>query len=112
MGRVPGTRQTSWLAGTGKKSSLRGNYPRSKRAAGPLPNVPVILFTGLQGNPGGTRLALQLHKEWLKDIPNATQIVTEKSSHYLHRSEPALVIDAIRKLVSNVRDRGPSPRKQ
>ncbi len=33
------------------------------RATRPLPDVPVVLFTGLKGNPGGTEIALKLHLE-------------------------------------------------
>lgn len=73
------------------------------RIARPLPDVPVVLFTGLKGNPGGTQIVLKLHEEWLKGIPRAEHILTEKSGHYLHVSEPELVITAINKMVERVR---------
>lgn len=73
------------------------------RAAWPLPDVPVVLFTGLQGNPGGTQIIRKLHTEWLQRIPHATHIVTEKSGHYLHVNEPELVIHAISNIVAGVR---------
>ncbi len=75
------------------------------RAAWPLPDVPVILFTGLKGNPGGTQIVRKLHTEWLQRIPQATHIETEKSGHYLHVNEPELVINAISNLVTGVRSR-------
>ena len=73
------------------------------RAARPLPDVPVVLFTGLKGNPGGTGIILKLHTEWLQTIPGATHIVTEKSGHYLHTNEPELVVNAISNIVAGVR---------
>ena len=75
------------------------------RAARPLPDVPVVLFTSLKGNPGGTQIIRKLHTEWLRKIPRATHIVTEKSGHYLHVDEPELVINAISNIVAGVRTR-------
>ena len=75
------------------------------QAAWPLPDVPVVLFTGLQGNPGGTQIIRKLHTEWLQRIPQATHIETEKSGHYLHVNEPELVVNAISNLVAGARSR-------
>ncbi len=79
------------------------------RGARPLPQVPVVLFTGLKGNPGGTGIILKLHTEWLQTIPGATHIVTEKSGHYLHTTEPELVVNAISNIVARVRSRAAPP---
>lgn len=78
---------------------------KEARAARPLPDVPVVLFTGLKGNPGGTGIILKLHTEWLQNIPRATHIVTEKSGHYLHTNEPELVVNAISNIVAGARSR-------
>ena len=75
------------------------------RAARNLPDVPVVLFTGLKGNPGGTQIARKLHTEWLQTMPHATHIETEKSGHYLHVFEPELVVNAISNIVAGVRSR-------
>ena len=75
------------------------------RSARNLPDVPVVLFTGLKGNPGGTQIVRKLHTEWLQTIPHATHIETEKSGHYLHVFEPELVVNAINNIVAGVRSR-------
>jgi pimeloyl-ACP methyl ester carboxylesterase len=73
------------------------------RAAVPLPNVPVILLTGMADepdkSPAAKQLWLSLHNEWLKTIPNARHIVTNKSGHYIQVDEPELVTDAIRQII-------------
>jgi len=73
------------------------------RAARALPDVPVVLFTGLLGNPGGTQIVRKLHSEWLQTIPHGTHIETVKSGHYLHVNEPELVVNAISNMVAGAR---------
>ena len=76
------------------------------RAAAPLPDVPVILLTGMADEPGKTpeakQLWLSLHHEWLRTIPNARHVVTGKSGHYIQVDEPESVVDAIRQMVNRV----------
>ncbi|MDQ3818262.1 MAG: alpha/beta hydrolase [Acidobacteriota bacterium] len=76
------------------------------RATAPLPNVPVILLTGMADEPDKTpaakQLWLTLHNEWLRTIPNARHIVTNKSGHYIQADEPDLVTDAIRQVISSI----------
>lgn len=80
---------------------------RQARAAPPLPNVPIVLLTGMADEPDKSpeakQLWLRLHKEWLKQLPNARHIITEKSGHYIQVDEPALVIDAIRQMLGSVK---------
>ena len=106
-------RHLSWRMGDhpeGMKKELAAwEISRAQaRAARPLPDIPVVLFTGLKGNPGGTQIALKLHKEWLSSIPGAEHILSEKSGHYVHVSEPEFVINAIRKMVERVRAARPT----
>ena len=56
-------------------------------------------------------LAGQLDRTWqtlqrdlLKLSSHSTQIVAEKSGHYIHRDQPQVVIDAIRAMVDQVRN--------
>ena len=76
------------------------------RAAVPLPNIPVILLTGMADEPDKTpeakQLWLSLHNEWLRTIPNARHIITNKSGHYIQIDEPELVTDAIRQIISSI----------
>jgi pimeloyl-ACP methyl ester carboxylesterase len=77
------------------------------RTALPLPNVPIILLTGMGNEPDKSpeakQLWLHLHNEWLKQLPNAKHIVTDKSGHYIQVDEPGLVIDAIRQMIGSVK---------
>jgi pimeloyl-ACP methyl ester carboxylesterase len=77
------------------------------RAALPLPNVPIILLTGMGNEPDKSpeakQLWLRLHNEWLKQLPNAKHIITDKSGHYIQVEEPGLVIDAIQQIVDSVK---------
>ncbi len=79
------------------------------RAAVPLSNVPVVLLTGMADEPDKTpetkRLWLSLHNEWLRTIPNAKHVITNKSGHYIQIDEPELIIDAIRQIISSVADK-------
>jgi pimeloyl-ACP methyl ester carboxylesterase len=80
------------------------------RVAWPLPNVPVTLITCMRSD-GNSLLQevlpiwLDSHKAWLKKVPNAKHIVTEKSGHGIILEEPRLVIEAIREVVEQARRR-------
>lgn len=80
------------------------------RAAWPLPKVPVTLITCVRDD-GNSLLAeilpiwVDSHKAWLKRVPNATHIITEKSDHGIIVEEPELVIEAIRSVVEQARKR-------
>jgi pimeloyl-ACP methyl ester carboxylesterase len=80
---------------------------KQARAAAALPNVPVILLTGMADEPNKTpeakQLWLQLQIDWLKQLPNASHIVSDKSGHYIQIDEPELVVDAIRRVVNTVK---------
>jgi pimeloyl-ACP methyl ester carboxylesterase len=70
-----------------------------------LPDVPITLITGARSDPPyKTGEILQawmtLQKEWLKQVPSARYIVTEKSGHFIQNQEPELVADAIRQMVA------------
>lgn len=79
------------------------------KAAWPLPAVPVVLITSTYAAPLTTPesrdLWLELHKRFLKRVPNAKHVVTEKSGHFIHSQEPELVTEAIRDIVNQVNRR-------
>jgi pimeloyl-ACP methyl ester carboxylesterase len=70
-------------------------------------DVPVILLTGTRTDNFRTPELLQawlnMHKEWLKQVPNARHVLAEKSGHDIHRDEPELVINAIKDIVESAR---------
>ena len=44
-------------------------------------------------------------KEWLKKVPQGKLIITDKSGHDIPNDEPELVIDAIKQVIANTKDR-------
>jgi pimeloyl-ACP methyl ester carboxylesterase len=64
-------------------------------AAGPLPNWPVA---------AEERLWQELQDDLVGLVPNSRHVVAEQSGHYIHQSEPDLVVEAIRAVVEAVRD--------
>ncbi len=73
----------------------------------PLPRVPMTLITGTKSHD---LLSYHLlprwlaaHQTWLAPIPESRHIVTTNSGHGIPRTEPGLVIDAIREIHERVR---------
>jgi pimeloyl-ACP methyl ester carboxylesterase len=80
---------------------------KQAQAAVPLPDVPVILLTGMGTDsfrtPELLAVWLKLHNEWLKTMPHGKHVFAQNSEHFIQTSEPELVIKAIREVVDNVR---------
>ncbi len=86
------------------------------RANGNLPPVPlVVVSAGMpddgSGFPPGWPMAAEarLHGELQSDlaslVPNGKQIVAGLSTHYVHQSQPQLVVNAIKDVVTVARSR-------
>jgi pimeloyl-ACP methyl ester carboxylesterase len=84
------------------------------RAAAPPCPMPLVVITAGHGFddvelPPGisaramTELWIQLQASIARLVPDGRQIVAEWSGHYIHQSEPDLVVDAIRDVVEAVR---------
>ena len=87
---------------------------RSARAATPLPPVPLVVLTAGQPQdpalfpPGWpveaqARLSRELQADLTGLVPGGRQVIAQQSGHYIHQSEPGLVVDAIRDVVAAVR---------
>ena len=80
---------------------------KQAQTAGPLPDVPVILLTGMRTDnfrtPELLAAWLNLHQEWLKKIPHGKHVLAQNSGHFIQDQEPELVIGAIREIVEAVR---------
>jgi pimeloyl-ACP methyl ester carboxylesterase len=48
-------------------------------------------------------LWLEMQADLATLIPGARHVIAEKSGHYVHQTEPELVIDAIRQMVMTLR---------
>lgn len=74
-----------------------------------LPSIPIVVLTSTSrpGNDSWTPVRQnvwrELHSEWFKSTPNGMHIITNKSGHYIHKSEPELVLSAIKFVVNYVR---------
>jgi len=78
-----------------------------------LPDVPVVVLTGLRPfdnamwvgeTTEGQKVLQGLQKEWVNQGRNVTQVLAEEGGSYLHMEQPALVIEAVRKVVEAVKD--------
>jgi pimeloyl-ACP methyl ester carboxylesterase len=81
------------------------------------PGIPVVLITGMGPRvlPGFItekekreyktmhQLWLKFHSQWIETIPNSQHIITENSGHGIPFEEPELVINAVRKMVEQIR---------
>jgi D-alanyl-D-alanine carboxypeptidase len=92
---------------------------REARAAAPLRPMPlVVVSAGAAEDPSviptffppgwPVEVMPQLHRELQADlvalVPNGRQTIAQQSGHYVHQSEPELVVEAIRDVVDAVRD--------
>jgi pimeloyl-ACP methyl ester carboxylesterase len=89
---------------------------RQAQEAWPLPDVPVIVLTNSKRDTAlgpveqaleGARINVRINscKEWLRKVPKGKVIVTDKSGHDIPNDEPELVIDAIKQVIANTKDR-------
>jgi pimeloyl-ACP methyl ester carboxylesterase len=91
---------------------------RTTRARMPLRPMPLIVVTGGDRNapsvlpaftpPGWPteqvdRLWYELHADLAHLVPEGRQVVAEQSGHYVHQSEPEVVVEAIRQVVAAAR---------
>lgn len=72
-------------------------------------NIPVTIFASYQTPPPpfapeDIKIKKELFNNWIEDKPKAKLISTVKSGHYIHYSEPTIVIDAIIEMIENVKD--------
>jgi pimeloyl-ACP methyl ester carboxylesterase len=86
------------------------------RATTPLQPMPLIVLSAGQSDPAifpegwpleeTDLLHLELQEDLASLVPGARLIVAEQSTHYIHQTQPDLVLDAIRQVVDAVRDPG------
>ena len=65
------------------------------------PDVPLMLLVAgrNEGGPTWTRAVVEEYGPWIYDSAEGSLIVDPESSHYIHRDNPALVIESIRRVV-------------
>jgi CubicO group peptidase (beta-lactamase class C family)/pimeloyl-ACP methyl ester carboxylesterase len=91
---------------------------RETRVDAPLRPMPLVVITAGVMDPAQlasfypagwpVEVVPQVHRELQADlaglVPNGRQVIAERSGHYVHRTEPELVIDAIADVIEAVRD--------
>lgn len=75
------------------------------KAAGPLPNVPVIVVTGTRASQGSFRdevlpIGSGCHANWVHRQPQGRHVRAEASGHAIHIDQPEPVIDLVREVAS------------
>jgi pimeloyl-ACP methyl ester carboxylesterase len=83
---------------------------RQTLAAWPLPEVPIVLLTGVRVDRhkdpevrlmelAARREALAEIERWLAQVPAAEHVETQKCGHNIPTEEPALVVEAIKRVI-------------
>ena len=54
-----------------------------------------------------TQLWRDLQADLVTLVPGAQQVLAERSGHYIHQSQPELVVEAIRGVVTTAREGAP-----
>jgi len=110
------SRQQALAQGNSEGVALETIAAEVRSAPGPggLPPTPLIVLTrGLPGDPSmfppgwPVEAEAQLWRELQADlagrVPGGRQVVAQHSGHYIHQSEPGLVVEAIREVVGAAR---------
>ena len=79
---------------------------RQIRAAGPLPNIPLVVLSRGKSPVGESdreQMWTALQRDLVNQSPRGTHIIARQSGHYIQKDEPELVIQTIKDLVMQVR---------
>ena len=106
--RMPEEQLAKMPAGARAEWEARSMVIAEMKDAWPLPRVPVILLTSARNDeslakgvsPEALEVLIHARETWLKRIPGAKHIVTQKSGHNIPFDEPELIVDAIRQLIT------------
>lgn len=72
-------------------------------------SIPITIIASYQippppFSPEDINIKKELFNNWIEDAPQTKLISTTKSGHYVHYSEPKIVINAIAEMINNLRD--------
>jgi len=82
------------------------------RAAGPLPDIPLIVLTAQEAE-GATddphaQAWYEMQVDLARRVPHGRQIIVEHCSHFIQNDRPEVVIEAIRTVVEETRQGSPA----
>ncbi|PQB05753.1 hypothetical protein BST85_13270 [Aureitalea marina] len=71
--------------------------------------IPITILASYQAppppfSPDDIKIKKELFNNWVESAPQTKLISTTKSGHYIHYSEPNLVIDEIKNLLNEIED--------
>jgi hypothetical protein len=72
-------------------------------------DIPITIIATFQVGQGATKEEREVKKRligyWIKETPQIKLLSTAKSGHYIQDSEPELLIDEVKLMVKNIRDK-------
>jgi pimeloyl-ACP methyl ester carboxylesterase len=97
-----------------EKIDLKGNSERRARMAAWRADIPLIVLTAANAQPGGVgplaylapkfeEIRQELQQDLVHRSPQGKQIIATKSGHFIQRDEPELVVKAIREVIDATR---------
>lgn len=102
-----------WPTGFRREMSYSDHNDKSMKGISQPIDIPVTLLISVKWNEemerkyGETKKDVEARTElisnWLKGIPGGKQILTNKSGHFIHKSEPELVANEIKYVIESVR---------
>ena len=104
--------RTTWPFADGSESLAQAESADQVRRTRRILDIPLVVIT--RGRWDGIRRLPQENQERIKKAwedmqtdlvklsPQGTQVVAETSDHYVHLGQPAVVIDAVRRVVAAV----------
>jgi pimeloyl-ACP methyl ester carboxylesterase len=91
-----------------ESAEVSASYARARSAKLPA-GIPVILLTATKDDtmPAAVRKVWsQMHEDWVAKAPGAKHVTVE-SGHFIQAEQPQVVIDAIKQVVDQVRNKAP-----
>ena len=82
-----------------EKIQSLGNIPLVILSRGMADRLPGI---SVDDNLAYEKTWLAMQKELLALSPNSQQIIAEKSSHYIHLTQPELILDAVQSVLKQI----------
>jgi pimeloyl-ACP methyl ester carboxylesterase len=92
-----------------EEAAVPETYTQARAASVPR-GIPVILLTAMRDDKmsaEGRRVWGEKHKEWIEKVPGGKLVIAEKSDHFIQVREPQLVIEAIKQVLEQAKNRKP-----
>ena len=91
-----------------ESAEVSASYARARTTKVPA-GIPVVLLTATKDDtmpPTVRKVWSQMHEDWVNKVPGAKHVTLE-SGHFIQAEQPQVVIDAIKQVVDQVRNKAP-----